>query len=226
MRTGTVISPNQDSKRRQIIEAAREVLARDGLAGCTARAVADASPLTKSAINYYFASMDEIIDLAVAAHVEAMLVALRQVARQHRDPYRRLHAVVQAYLDTFADQPHAAYLWFEYWIAASRRQAPAPVAAMLDAVRDLLSELLTQLPDTTGRPGPDPGPAANALLSWLLGSIVQQQVHPLAPAILAAEIDRLCRLAPRASRRMDSRARRARTRWDISYGEVHAPDLR
>ena len=226
MRTGTVISPNQDSKRRQIIEAAREVLARDGLAGCTARAVADASPLTKSAINYYFASMDEIIDLAVAAHVEAMLVALRQLTRQHRDSYRRLHAVVQAYLDTFADQPHAAYLWFEYWIAASRRQAPAPVAAMLDAVRDLLSELLTQLPDTTGRPGPDPGPAANALLSWLLGSIVQQQVHPLAPAILAAEIDRLCRLAPRASRRMDSRARRARTRWDISYGEVHAPDLR
>ncbi len=139
MRTGTVISPNQDSKRRQIIEAAREVLARDGLAGCTARAVADASPLTKSAINYYFASMDEIIDLAVAAHVEAMLVALRQVAEHHHDPYRRLHAVVQAYLDTFADQPHAAYLWFEYWIAASRRQAPAPVAAMLDAVRDLLS---------------------------------------------------------------------------------------
>jgi DNA-binding transcriptional regulator YbjK len=30
VRTGTVLSPNQDSKRRQIIEAAREVLARDG----------------------------------------------------------------------------------------------------------------------------------------------------------------------------------------------------
>ena len=204
MRTGTVISPNQDSKRRQIIEAAREVLARDGLAGCTARAVAAASPLTKSAINYYFASMDEIIDLAVAAHVEAMLVALRRTAEQHRDPYRRLHAVVQAYLDTFADQPHVAYLWFEYWIAASRRQAPGPSAAMLDAVRDLLGELLGELlaqrPDATGRPGPDPAQAANALLSWLLGSIVQQQAHPLAPATLAAEIDRLLSMsAPRQS---------------------------
>ena len=161
MRTGTVISPNQDRKRRQIIEAAREVLARDGLAGCTARAVADASPLTKSAINYYFASMDEIIDLAVAAHVEAMLAALRQVAAQHRDPYRRLHAVVQAYLDTFADQPHAAYLWFEYWVAASRRQAPAPVAAMLDAVRDLLVELLTPL---AGPPRPRSGPGRQRAL--------------------------------------------------------------
>jgi len=190
VRTGTVISPNQDSKRRQIIEAAREVLARDGLAGCTARAVADASPLTKSAINYYFASMDEIIDLAVAAHVEAMLVALRQTAEHHRDPYRRLHAVVQAYLDTFADQPHAAYLWFEYWIATTRRDVTTPAAAMLSAVRDLLTELLTQLQDTTGRPA-RPAEAANALLSWLLGSIVQQQAHPLSPATVRAESDRL-----------------------------------
>jgi len=139
--TGTAISPNQDRKRRQIIEAARVVLARDGLAGCTARAVAEASPLTKSAINYYFDSMDEIVDLAVAAHVEAMLAALREVARQQDDPYQRLHAVLRAYLDTFADQPHAAFLWFEYWIAAARRGATGPAGAMLAAVRDLLTDL-------------------------------------------------------------------------------------
>src|SRR6201996_9755522 len=95
-------SPNQDSKRRQIIEAARVVLARDGLAGCTARAVADASPLTKSAINYYFASMDEIIDLAVAAHVEAMLAALRAAAARERDPDPRLHAALRVHLGTLA----------------------------------------------------------------------------------------------------------------------------
>src|SRR6201996_5719613 len=171
--TGTAISPNQDSKRQQIIEAARVVLARDGLAGCTARAVADASPLTKSAINYYFASMDEIIDLAVAAHVEAMLAALRAVAARERDPYQRLHAVLRAYLDTFADQPHAAYLWFEYWIAAARRAAPAPAEAVLAAVRELLTELLAGLRAAVGRPA-DPALAASALLSWLLGT----PVHP------------------------------------------------
>jgi hypothetical protein len=46
----------------------------------------------------------------MAAHVEAMLAALREVAGQHADPYQRLHAVVRAYLDTFADRPHAAFL--------------------------------------------------------------------------------------------------------------------
>jgi AcrR family transcriptional regulator len=190
VRTGTAISPNQDSKRRQIIEAARVVLARDGLSGCTARAVADASPLTKSAINYYFASMDEIIDLAMTAHVEAMLAALRAVAARERDPYQRLHAVLRAYLDTFADQPHAAYLWFEYWIAAARRGVTAPAEAMLAAVRDLLTELLAGLRAAAGRPA-DPALAASALLSWLLGTLVQQQVGPLPPATVRAEADRV-----------------------------------
>src|SRR6201996_6741944 len=190
MATGTAISPNQDSKRRQIIEAARVVLARDGLSGCTARAVADASPLTKSAINYYFASMDEIIDLAMTAHVEAMLAALRAVAARERDPYQRLHAVLRAYLDTFADQPHAAYLWFEYWIAAARRGATVPAEAMLAAVRELLTELLAGLPAAAGRPAA-PALAASALLSWLLGTLVQQQVGPLPSATVRAEADRV-----------------------------------
>src|ERR1700761_9135079 len=192
MATGTAISPNQDSKRRQIIEAARVVLARDGLSGCTARAVADASPLTKSAINYYFASMDEIIDLAMTAHVEAMLAALRAVAARERDPYQRLHAVLRADLDTVSDQPPAAYLWFEYWIAAARRGATVPAEAMLAAVRELLTELLAGLRAPAGRP-PPPGPAlaASALLSWLLGTLVQQQVGPLPSATVRAEADRV-----------------------------------
>ena len=193
MATRTAISPNQDRKRRQIIDAAREVLARDGLAGCTARAVAEASPLTKSAINYYFASIDEIIDLAMAGHVEAMVEALRQVAAQHPDPYQRLHAVIQGYLDTFADRPHAAFLWFEYWIAAGRRGTTGSAGAMLKAVRDLLAGLLGSL-----GPGPagDLDEVAGALLSWLLGSVVQQQVHPLPPATVRAEADRILGLSP------------------------------
>ena len=198
MRTESAISPNQDSKRRQIIEAARVVLARDGLAGCTARAVAEASPLTKSAINYYFASMDEIIDLAVTAHVEATVGALREVAGQPGSPHERLHSVIQAYLATFADRPYAAFLWFEYWIAAGRRGDTGTVDAMLSSVRDLLTELLTELRTASGWPAGDLDQAASALLSWLVGSIVQQQVHPLAPAALRSQADRVLGIEPLA----------------------------
>jgi AcrR family transcriptional regulator len=192
-----MISPNQDSKRRQIIEAARVLLARDGLAGCTARAIADASPLTKSAIHYYFDDIDEIIDLAMTAHVNATLGALREVARRHSDPGQQLRAVVQAYLDTFADKPYAAFLWFEYWIAAGRRETTDTVDRMLGDVRTLLAGLLADA-------GADnPGQTARTLLSWLLGSVVQQHIHPLPAAAIQAEIDRFITSLVVPSRRAD-----------------------
>jgi hypothetical protein len=67
---------------------------------------------------------------------------------------------------------------------------------MLGAVRDLLAELVTGLRAATGQPAGDPDQIAGGLLSWLLGSVVQQQVHPLNPAAVAAEADRILGLSP------------------------------
>jgi AcrR family transcriptional regulator len=163
-------TPNQRDKQRQIVEAARRVLARDGLAGCTARAVAEASPLTKSAMHYYFRDVDEVIDQAMAGHLEAFLQALRETAEREKDPARRLWRVVDAYLATFAGQPHAARLWFEYWIALSRRDASAPIRGDLARVGGLFSTLLADV----GHPRPDD--TAELIVSWLLGAVVRQDV--------------------------------------------------
>jgi AcrR family transcriptional regulator len=163
-------TPNQRDKQRQIVEAARRVLARDGLAGCTARAVAQASPLTKSAMHYYFRDIDDVVDQAMAAHLEAFLGSLRETAEREQDPARRLWRVVDAYLATFAGQPHAARLWFEYWIALSRRDASAPVRKDLTQVAGLFRTLLAD----AGHPRPDD--TAGLVVSWLLGAVVQQDV--------------------------------------------------
>jgi AcrR family transcriptional regulator len=163
-------TPNQRDKQRQIVEAARRVLARDGLAGCTARAVADASPLTKSAMHYYFRDVDEVIDQAMSAHLEAFLRALRETAEREKDPGRRLWRVVDAYLATFAGQPHAARLWFEYWIALSRRDASAPIQGDLARVGGLFQALLAD----AGHPRP--AETADLVVSWLLGAVVRQDV--------------------------------------------------
>ncbi|MCD2196699.1 TetR family transcriptional regulator [Actinomycetospora endophytica] len=160
-------------------------LARDGVAGCTARAVADASPLTKSAIHYYFRDIDEIVDAAVAAHLEAMLTGLREVARSYTDPEQRLRAVVTAYLDTFAERPYAAFLWFEHWIAAGRRGERASTEGMLTSVESLFDELLAAARPVGARQD------SRALVSWLLGTVVQQHVRPLDAAELGAEVGRI-----------------------------------
>jgi AcrR family transcriptional regulator len=177
-----VVSNNQRVKRAQIIDAAKEVLASQGLAACTARAVADASPLTKSAIHYYFRDIDEIVDEAMAGHVDAMLTNLCRAADGHTDPDDRLWGVVEAYLATFAERPHAAFLWFEYWVAASRRSSLDAAAGMLDKVHALLVEVLT---------GDDRQETAHQVLSWLLGTIVQQHVRPRPVGELRRELARI-----------------------------------
>ncbi|HEY4021811.1 MAG TPA: TetR family transcriptional regulator [Pseudonocardiaceae bacterium] len=181
---------NRRAKQDQIIEAAKDVLARQGLAACTARSVADASPLTKSAIHYYFNDINEIIDAAMAGHVDALLAGLRQVAEEATEPHERLWRVIDTYLGAFVNQPHAAFLWFEYWISAGRRASLTAADEMLDQARVFLAETIAQLPEANV-PGADPGETAHCVLSWLLGTIVQQHVRPKTQAQLRRELNRL-----------------------------------
>lgn len=180
------LSPNQLAKQDQIVDAARKVLARDGLAGCTARAIADASPLTKSAIHYYFSDIDLLIDRAMAALVTDFLDTLRTVATKYDDPEERLWAVLEAYLDTFAENPNAAFAWFEYWVAVGRAEHLQAAEVMLRSVIELLTDLLrdTDIDDPRAR--------ARALQSYLLGAIVQQNVRRRPFATLREEIELLC----------------------------------
>ncbi|MFD2419585.1 TetR/AcrR family transcriptional regulator [Amycolatopsis pigmentata] len=184
-RTRPVIDNNRRGKRQQIIDAAKTVLARDGLAGCTARAVADASPLTKSAVHYYFDDIHQIVDLAMREHVTAMVAELRRAADAESEPAEKLWAVVRTYLATFADQPNAAFLWFEYWIDTGRRRSAEAIAVTLEDMRALLAELAARLPVD------DPAAMAHTLLSWLLGTLVQQQIRPQDPTRLRRELDSL-----------------------------------
>jgi AcrR family transcriptional regulator len=185
---GDRLSPNQLDKQRQIIEAARDVLARDGLAGCTARAVADASPLTKSAIHYYFADMDDLVEAAMAGHIEATVEHLRAAAAAHDDPLERFWAAVTRYLELFQAKPNAAVLWFDYWVDAVRRDR-------LDAVRRLhrdcvwiFAELLAAIP--VG----EPRKRAQALFRYLVGAVVQQTVDPLPVKEVRSHVADLCGL--------------------------------
>jgi AcrR family transcriptional regulator len=95
------------------------LITRDGLAACTACAVADRSPLTKSAVHYYVDDIQQIVDIAMHEHV----TALRRAADGDPAPAEKLWAVVRTYLATLAEQPSAAFLWFEYWIDSGRRQS-------------------------------------------------------------------------------------------------------
>jgi AcrR family transcriptional regulator len=181
-------SPTQHAKRQQIIEAAKEVIARDGVAACTARAVADASPLTKSAIHYYFDDMDQIIDGAMASHIRGCLDRIGEAVSRHERPVDRFWAGVRTYLEIFAERPNAALPWFSYWVDVGQKGRLEPIDQMHQAMIGVLRDLLA------GIPVDDPPARAHALYSYLLGTLMQQAVRPLPFPELRPEIATVCRL--------------------------------
>jgi AcrR family transcriptional regulator len=176
-------------KRAQIVEAARTVLARDGLAGCTVRAVADASPLTKSAIHYYFQNMDDLIDQAMAAHVAAFSSAIRTAVSQHTPITERFWSAVSEYLSAFRREPHSVQLWIEYSRHSAQTGRLEPVSAMYHEVETIFTELLGEI----GVDAPDR--RARALNCYLLGAAVRQLLPDYSSDTVRTEIALLCRLA-------------------------------
>lgn len=188
MRSGDRVSPNQAEKQRQIVEAAKLVLARDGLAACTARAVAEASPLTKSAIHYYFGDLDEVIDQAMASHIAAFTDRLRSAAGRHDTPSERFWAAVNEYFAIFQELPNSLVLWQEYWIDSVRRKRLAVTEGLFQDITAFYAELLAALNVD------EPLMRARGLLSYLVGAVTQQAVGHHSADEVRAQVAALCRL--------------------------------
>jgi AcrR family transcriptional regulator len=162
------LTPNQLDKQRQIIEAAMRVLADQGLAACTVREVAAAGPLTKSAVHYYFADMDVLIDRAMAAHVANFEAALRDAAAAAPDPPASFWNIIDAHLATFRDRPHVARLWLEYWADASRKGRASMIAELNRRITALLADHLKAVGV------PRPSDTAHGVFLILAGTILDQ----------------------------------------------------
>jgi AcrR family transcriptional regulator len=128
----------------------------------------------------------------MAAHLTAFVDTVRAAADRHEDPVRRFWAAMRAYMATFEEQPNAARLWFAYWLDSGQRSRTRPLDEMHREVTALLAELLAPLAPITPTAPDDAQARAHALLSYLLGAVVQQAVQPLPFPALATEIAGLC----------------------------------
>lgn len=175
----------RENKRRLIVDAAVRVLMRDGLKGCTARAVADESPLTKSAIHYYFDSTEELVDAAMEAHLEEFLQRLLEVAASQTEPTERFWAVVQTYWATFSEARGSAVVWLAYWLQnmeAGRQHHNERIQGRIVGV------LSQSLADTGAE---EPTARSQALFSYLIGTVLRQEVYPIPLSQIRAEVAKL-----------------------------------
>lgn len=163
------ISPNRAHKQEVIVAAAAGVLLQDGLASCTSRAVAEAAGISKGAIHYYFDSMEEIVDRAMGAIIDTFLQHLGAIG-DPADPIDRFWQVVAAYVDIHEQNTFTILLWIDYWTVSARQGRLAPLRDLNGRIVDFFAGLL--------EPMDVPGPRvrAQALASYLLGTVMRQTV--------------------------------------------------
>ncbi len=160
-------------KREQIVQAAVEVLRTEGVAACTARRIADASPLTKSSLHYYFDDVQQVVDLAMARLMNEYVARISGAAAAAPDPLSAFWAAVEAFLVLGTSHPRRIpMLWFEYVITAVRRGRTDLIRQIIATGRGVFEDLLS----AAGIP--DPGPRARIVVAVLAGVVYEQSILP------------------------------------------------
>jgi AcrR family transcriptional regulator len=104
----------QEGRRAALLEAARQVLAKQGVTGLTMEAVAAAADVSKPAVFYYFRTKEELMGALAAEQLEAETAVLERAIAEAPSGVEALVALLRAKVDFYADDLGAfrvAYLW-------------------------------------------------------------------------------------------------------------------
>lgn len=103
------------------MESALEVLARDGVAGITHRAIGEAADVPLGSITYHFATLDDIVQLAFQTHVDKLASRFEaRLASCQRGP-DLIECIVLAITDDLASHPNELAVTYELYGDAVRR---------------------------------------------------------------------------------------------------------
>jgi AcrR family transcriptional regulator len=175
-------TPNHLAKRQQLVTAAQTVLRRDGIKGCTSRAIARESGFNNGLIHYYFGTVDAVVDAAIWQMVDEIVGRIRAAAEAHEDPAERFWSVVEAHLDTFESPAGQTLLWMDYWVDAVRAGRTEIIGHVDDVIVKALADALK------AAEAPEPKTRARAICAYVTGAAIRRQVRRQTRAELRAEI--------------------------------------
>jgi AcrR family transcriptional regulator len=93
-------------KRRQILDAAVRVFARQGFHGCRVSDIADEAGVAYGLVYHYFDSKDEVLDTLFLERWDLMLAMIADVdAREDQSPREKLHEVASFIFDSYRYDP-------------------------------------------------------------------------------------------------------------------------
>jgi len=190
---------NADRRRRQLLDAARSSILRNGLARTTLTTVAAEAGLSQGVAAFYFTSKNGLLTETLRdlyQGYEALWTEALDAAGRH--PRDRLLALIEADFRPEACGPDVLPLWFAFWGELRFTKAYGEVAGAFDARRRaaliaIWKDLLPQRPSAE----------AEQLAEWLeiLTDGYWQRLHLTPDSLDAAQAVRatrecLARLAP------------------------------
>jgi TetR/AcrR family transcriptional regulator, fatty acid metabolism regulator protein len=92
-------------KRRQILDAAVRVFARQGFNGCRVSDIADEAGVAYGLVYHYFRSKDEVLDTLFLERWNILLDAIRELDGQDLAPREKLGAIVSFIVDSYRHDP-------------------------------------------------------------------------------------------------------------------------
>ncbi|NJC23282.1 AcrR family transcriptional regulator [Arthrobacter pigmenti] len=112
-------------RRGLIVEAARQVIIRDGLHRTKLRDIAAQAEVSVGTVTYHFKSVDEILSEVAERETERFYTPLLEKARNEPDPVRALTLLIDPLFDGSESTAGHWRLWTDYWTASARRPGMA-----------------------------------------------------------------------------------------------------
>ena len=91
------------STEQRIVEAARRVFLRKGMAGARMQEIADEAVINKALLHYYFRSKDKLFDHILDETIERIAGGIKGIFSEDLPVVQRLHSLVDVYIEVLLD---------------------------------------------------------------------------------------------------------------------------
>ncbi len=129
--------PRDARRRRELIEATIESIARNGLSGTTIAKVAEIAKLSAGLVSFYFRTKDAML-LATLEQIDADFERRRVevLERAGEDPVRQLEAMIEVCFDPDVCDAGRVAVWAAFWGEARARESYQRVCGARDACEE------------------------------------------------------------------------------------------
>ncbi len=158
-----------ESRRRLILDTARDLFVRKGFAGVTLDDIASVIEFSKGTIYNHFGSKEEIYATILLDHLDTLQSELREAGRSGHDTPGRVWSAMKAYVRFYLEHREFFRLLFFFDVVSDHVRIPA---GLLKKVRlrkiACLHELQTIVKEgrEAGEVGSGPSVAEISLLMW------------------------------------------------------------